>query len=191
MASGSPRRKHLLSTFGFSYEAESADIVEERFANESAHAMVERLALEKAMFVSNRYPNALILGADTAVVLGEDILGKPPNPEAAKQMLYRLSGETHSVLTGIALIHPSTSRARSAVESTDVTIDHLSDREIEDYVGTGSTMDKAGGYGIQDDRGALFVSRIDGDFYNVMGLPLHRLYQLLKLEFSDLISRSL
>ena len=103
-------------------------------------------------------------------------------------MLSRLSGNSHTVLTGIALVHEASGRSVTAVESTSVTFDELSQEEIAEYVSTGSPLDKAGAYGIQDDPGALFVSGIEGDFYNVMGLPLNRLYRLIKSDYGDFIS---
>lgn len=102
-------------------------------------------------------------------------------------MLRALQARTHTVYTGLALLHPASNRARTVVEATQVTFCALSDREIEHYVATGAPMDKAGAYGIQDDLGAVFVERIEGDYYNVVGLPLQRLYRLLRDEFADLI----
>jgi len=187
LASRSPRRQRLLATLGIPFEVRVADIPEVRLPDESPEKMVCRLAVEKATAVARNEESALFLGADTAVVLGEELFGKPADDIEARDMLQRLSGRTHVVLTGIALVHTRTARVRTAVEATEVIFDDLSSREIESYVATGSTMDKAGGYGIQDDRGALFVSGIRGDFYNVMGLPLRRLYRLLRTEFGDLI----
>ena len=105
----------------------------------------------------------------------------------AHTMLRRLSGETHTVFTGLALLHPASDRRVCAYEATRVTFAALSDEEIRTYVASGAPMDKAGAYGIQGDLGAVFVTRIEGDFYTVMGLPLHRLYRLLHDHFSDLI----
>lgn len=187
LASSSPRRQSLLSKVGFSFSCIPADLDEIQVENESAEVMVERLAIDKAQFIAQNHRNSLVLGSDTSVELGGEILGKPNSTDEAKHMLRRLSGQTHSVFTGIALVHLASARVISHVEQTKVTFATLSDKEIEDYVNTGSPMDKAGAYGIQDDQGAFFVQGISGDFYTVMGLPLHQLYVLLRTQFADLI----
>lgn len=151
-------------------------------------SIVQMLAAQKADPVAAAHPDALTLAADTIVALDGDILGKPSSREEARQMLRRLSGATHTVYTGIALVHPASARETTAVTATDVTFGTLSDEEIAAYVATGSPMDKAGSYGIQDDLGALFVERIDGDYYNVVGLPLRRLYLTLRETFGDLVA---
>ncbi len=190
LASGSPRRHHLLSTLDIPFETQRAEIVEQAADGETPSEMVVRLAREKARFVAASRPSCLVLGADTTVLLDDETLGKPDGPESAYRMLNKLSARSHTVLTGIALVHDATERISTAVESTTVSFDTLSDEEIQDYVQSGSPLDKAGAYGIQDDRGALFVTGIQGDFYNVMGLPLHRLYRLLKDDFSDLFAHA-
>ncbi len=187
LASGSPRRKHLLESLNIPFEVQVADIEEIRLPGENPAAMVTRLSREKAQAVSKVRIKSLVLAADTTVVLDGELLGKPRDKADSIQMLMRLSGRSHTVITGIALVHEQTGRLSTAFESTLVTFDSMSDTEIVDYVDTGSPLDKAGSYGIQDDRGALFVSRIEGDFFNVMGLPLNRLYRLLKTDFGDLI----
>lgn len=188
LASASPRRQQLLERIGFTFEVIPSD-VEERVPHGKAPSyVVQHLAELKAETVAGPRPEALTLGADTVVVLEEEILGKPADEEEARLMLRRLSGRTHTVLTGLALLHPASGRRMTAYESTRVTFAELEDAEIEAYVRTGSPLDKAGAYGIQDDRGALYVTRIDGDYYNVVGLPLHRLYTLLRKEFGDLFS---
>ena len=138
--------------------------------------------------ISHDHPEALTLGADTVVLLNGEVLGKPRSEAEARSMLGRLSGATHTVCTGLALLHPSSGRSVTGNEATQVTFAELSDEEIAGYVATGSPMDKAGAYGIQDDYGALFVSSIDGDYHNVVGLPLHRLYRMLTQHFADLMS---
>lgn len=158
--------------------------------NESPDAAVESIALQKAKPVSLAHPEALTFGADTVVVLEGEVLGKPHSETEARAMLHRLSGATHTVYTGLALLHPSSGRSVTDHEATQVTFAELEGGEITRYVATGSPMDKAGAYGIQDDYGALFVSRIDGDFYNVVGLPLHRLYRMLTEHFADLMEPS-
>jgi len=188
LASGSPRRHQLLATLGIPFEIRKAEIVEEILHDESASEMVLRLAVEKASAVAVSSSDCLVVGADTTVLLDHTTLGKPADSQGACRMLRQLSGRSHTVLTGIAIIHQATNRISTAVESTTVTFDSLSEEEIQDYVQSGSPLDKAGSYGIQDDRGALFVTGIQGDFFNVMGLPLHRLYRLLKDNFSDLLA---
>lgn len=187
LASGSPRRKHLLEALQIPFDIQAANIEEARLPDEHPAEMVTRLARMKAQAVSSVRKNSLVLAADTTVQLDEELLWKPANKADSIQMLQRLSGRSHTVLTGIALVHEESGRASTAFESTLVTFDDMCLEEIVDYVDTGTTLDKAGSYGIQDDRGALFVSRIEGDFFNVMGLPLNRLYRLLKTDFSDLI----
>ncbi|HCR49778.1 MAG TPA: septum formation protein Maf, partial [Bacteroidetes bacterium] len=134
----------------------------------------------------DQFPESLILAADTIVVLDEVILGKPKDPEEAFQMLKMLSGRSNTVFTGICLAQGISKRMVTAVEQSEVFFYPMSDIEIRRYVASGSPMDKAGAYGIQDDWGALFIERIEGDYYNVMGLPLHLLYKTLKLNFADL-----
>ena len=188
LASQSPRRRQLLQHLGFSFHVEASPF--EEVLPEQGHPaeIVQHLALEKARPVSTRHPEALTLAADTIVVLDDDILGKPIDQTDAVAMLRRLSGRSHTVYTGLALLHPSTDRCFVVFEATQVTFDTLQDEEIDAYVATGAPMDKAGAYGIQGDLGAVFVSRIEGDFYTVMGLPLHRLYRLLQDHYSDLIA---
>lgn len=188
LASGSPRRKYLLELLGLSFRVHVSDVDESIDPATPPAAMVEALAQRKAEAISATHPNALTLAADTIVVLGTEILGKPEDEEEAAHMLRCLSGQTHTVYTGIALHHPPSERYIAAHEATDVTFATMSEAEIAAYVANGSPMDKAGAYGIQDDQGALYIERIDGDYYCVMGLPLHRLYTVLKTHFADLLS---
>lgn len=149
--------------------------------------LVIALALRKAAQVARRRPSAIIIGADTTVAIDGVILGKPRDPDEAAAMLRRLSGRTHVVHTGVALIEHRSGRVAWGVEKTRVTFAKLLQVEIDAYVATRSPFDKAGGYGIQDDLGALLVERIEGDYYNVVGLPLRRLYELLVCSFADRI----
>lgn len=187
LASQSPRRKQLLRQLGLTFRVEPSPF--EETIPEDGHPadIVRHLALEKAEPISRRYPSALTLAADTVVVHDGAVLGKPNDAAEARAMLRRLSSETHTVFTGLALLHPASNRRIAAHEATRVTFAALSDEEIRAYVASGAPMDKAGAYGIQGDLGAVFVARIEGDFYTVMGLPLHRLYRLLHDQFSDLI----
>ena len=188
LASRSPRRHRLLEQIDLSFIVEPSATDETVPDGASPESVVQQLAVEKAQAVAARFPDALTLGADTIVVLENEILGKPRDEKEAHQMLRRLSGRTHTVFTGIALLHPPSGRQVTAYEQTAVTFAGLTDAEIAAYVATGSPMDKAGAYGIQDDQGALFISRIDGDYYNVVGLPLHRLYRVMKDSFADLLA---
>jgi septum formation protein len=188
LASQSPRRQHLLKQLGFSFVVMPSHVEEVVPAGLVPASVVEELAVQKVEPVSQRFPDALTLAADTIVVLDETILGKPTDEADAYALLQRLSGRTHTVFTGMALAHPATDRCVITHEATEVTFGNLSEEEITAYVASGDPMDKAGAYGIQD-FGAVFVARINGDFYNVMGLPLHRLYHLLRTEFTDLLVR--
>jgi septum formation protein len=188
LASASPRRRQLLTQMGLAFEVVASSIEESDDDAAMPESMVRRLATEKARDVAATRPDALVLGADTTVVLEQENLGKPQDADEARRMLARLSGETHVVYTGIALVHPASERVVVAVEQTLVTFASLSTHEIDAYVATGSPLDKAGAYGIQDDLGALFIRRIEGDYYNVVGLPVHRLYTLLRDRFGDLLA---
>ena len=188
LASASARRQQLLRNMGMRFEVCPSHVNERVETGVSPEDLVQILALRKARHVAAQRPDALTLGADTVVVLAGDMLGKPDSPAEAEQMLKRLSGATHSVYTGIALLHPPSNRTVQASERTDVTFHTLSAAEVADYVASGSPLDKAGAYGIQDSRGPFFVRRIDGDYYNVVGLPLHRFYRILKEHFSDLLT---
>ncbi len=188
LASGSPRRKQLLEQLGLDFTIQVSDADESFDPAWSPPDIAMRIATRKVEAISKLNPDALTLAADTIVVFGNEILNKPETPAEAVSMLSRLSGNKHQVYTGLALAHPKSGRQISAYEETDVYFSDMSSSEIEQYVASGSPMDKAGAYGIQDDRGALFVSRIEGDYYNVVGLPLHRLYKAIKESFSDLLT---
>lgn len=188
LASRSPRRRRLLDRIGMIFDVHVSDADETPPPGMTPERIAEEIAHRKAADVAANHPEALTLGADTIVVMDGRILDKPSTPAVAKETLQRLSGRTHVVYTGIALIHPATNRSVRSHEATHVTFADMDTTEIDAYVASGSPMDKAGAYGIQDDQGALFVRRIEGDYYNVVGLPLHRLYQTIKLQFSDLLA---
>jgi septum formation protein len=175
LASGSPRRKELLAYVVPAFEIVPSDIDET--ASGSPALQVEKLAVDKATDIAGRYPNAVVIGADTLVAVNNQVLGKPQDEEEAAAMLKQLSARTHTVYTGVAVI--SEGKAHTAVESTQVTFCRMSDDEIHDYIATGEPMDKAGAYGIQG-FGGKFITGIEGCFFNVMGLPLNRLYNMLK-----------
>ncbi|MDP4199095.1 MAG: Maf family protein [Bacteroidota bacterium] len=183
LASQSPRRAALVRLLGVRKIETIPANLEEVFDPERNPAEnVRLLALHKARHVAEQAAdvNAMVLGADTTVVVEGDVLNKPLDADDAVRMLQRLSGQTHTVYTGVALVDSHTKREHSFVESTDVSFRPLSENEIRSYVASGSPMDKAGAYGIQEDFGAVFVRHIDGDYYNVVGLPLCRLYVALK-----------
>ncbi len=189
LASRSPRRRKLLEQLGLDFTVQASTVEETVTPGLSPEHIVQTLAESKALDVAASHADALTLGADTLVVLDGHVLGKPADAEEARSMLRRLSGRTHTVYTGLALVHPASRRTCTAYEATMVTFAVLEPDEIDAYVASGSPMDKAGAYGIQDDLGAVFVRRIEGDYYNVVGLPLHRLYRLLRDDFTDLLVR--
>jgi len=192
LASASPRRAAILSSAGFQFKTISAAVDETRRRGESAEVYVRRLALEKARAVAGRVGRGgagvrrgytVVVGADTAVVVGPMVWGKPESRADARRMLRGLSGRAHQVLTGVALVvlggGSERVRERVFVEKTRVGFVRLSNVEIEEYVRTREPFDKAGAYAIQG-LGAKFVRRIEGCYFNVMGLPLARVYQELQ-----------
>lgn len=179
LASSSPRRKKLLEQLGFTLTIDPSSVEEVFDETLEPSIMARNLASLKAEEVARRHPSQIVLGADTIVVLDGLMLAKPTDAEDAKSMLRLLSGRSHQVWTGVSLIRQSSSTHVSFAECTEVQFAALSDHEIDAYVATGSPLDKAGAYGIQDDWGAVFISGIGGDYYNVVGLPLHALYRNL------------
>lgn len=176
LASGSPRRRELLTQAGFVFTVIPADIDESRLADEAPEAYVQRLALEKAQAIHQQHPNATVIGADTTVVCDGAILGKPADRGEAEQMLRRLSGRVHEVHTGIAVVSGAGERAQ--VETTRVYFSAIQEADLAHYLSTGDSLDKAGAYGIQG-YAARWIPRIEGDFFNVMGLPIAALVRLL------------
>ncbi|PSQ70158.1 MAG: septum formation protein Maf [Bacteroidetes bacterium QH_2_64_26] len=189
LASQSPRRRALLDRLEVPFRVRVSPADEALAGAPAPPEAVQTLGLRKAKPVSTDHPSALVLAADTVVAHDGDILNKPDDPAHAQTMLRRLSGTAHTVYTGMALVHAATDRTIATVGATDVVLGALSEAEIEAYVASGSPMDKAGGYGIQDHSAPLFVKRIDGDYYNVVGLPLRRLYTTLHQEFGDLLTQ--
>ena len=182
LASASPRRRELLAQLGMAFELLVADIDETLKSEEPADAYVRRMARDKARAALGRMParRAPVLGADTAVVVDRQILGKPADRQTAAAMLRRLSGGEHEVLTAVAIVggEGDARREAIAVSRTIVTFRPLSDREIDDYWTTGEPRDKAGGYAIQG-VGAIFIEAIRGSYSGVMGLPLYETARLL------------
>lgn len=199
LASASPRRQDLLQSAGISFVVQPADVDETPLAKESARECAERLAKEKALAVWQKRPEDLVLGADTVVVVDDVILGKPADAEDAARMLRMLSGRVHQVITGVCFAGANGPRARSrgqgpgdrktnliedteirtASETTLVTMSGISDREIRDYVATGEPMDKAGAYAIQG-IASRWIPRIEGDYSNVVGLPVALVYRMMR-----------
>ncbi len=180
LASRSPRRRHLLHQIGLSFQVRESGIAEEYQSHLTPSAYVRLLSQRKAAAVASTVENAFVVGADTIVVLGKTILEKPLDEADAEKMLYALSGRTHEVLTGFTILDRPSNRSVTEVERTKVTFRKLGKEEIRDYVRSGSPMDKAGAYGIQDDYGAVFVARVEGCFYNVVGFPLAKFYTTMQ-----------
>ena len=181
LASASPRRRELLQTAGLQFSVRVSDADETIPPNTPPHEAVQLLAKQKAAAVAKLCPKDLVIGADTVVTLDGDILGKPRDAADAARMLRMLSGKTHDVFTGVCLMHAG--KAETFFEQTCVTFYPLTDGEIADYIATGEPMDKAGAYGIQG-RGCTLVKKINGDYFNVVGLPVAALYR--KLEEANL-----
>ncbi len=182
LASASPRRKELLNQAGYEFKVVPANIPEERLPDEDPTAFVTRLAQEKAQSVFDQLNRdapgdpLLVLGADTIVLTHNEILGKPQDAEDAARMLRVLSGHTHQVITGICLI--SMQKTEVAAETTAVTMREISEAEIFAYIATGEPMDKAGAYAIQG-YAARWIPRIEGCYFNVVGLPLARVAAMI------------
>jgi septum formation protein len=176
LASASPRRAELLRAAGLPFDIQAADVDERRLAGEAPDAYVRRLATAKAAMVARSHPERVVVGADTAVVVGDDILGKPTDSADAGRMLRVLSGRDHSVLTGLAVWQGA--RRLEAVDSTAVRFRPLTTDEISWYVASGEPHDKAGAYAIQG-LASRFVEHIGGSYSNVVGLPVARLYAML------------
>jgi septum formation protein len=176
LASSSPRRAALLRQIGFAFEVIPSGIDEELNGCNSPVQSVLHLSERKARRVAEQARSGIIVGADTVVILDGHRLGKPRDRQEAKDMLWRLSGKEHLVYTGFTLLHVPSERETSDYEVTRVKFRPLEEDEVHSYVRSGSSLDKAGAYGIQDDYGAVFVERIDGCYYNVMGFPLTKFY---------------
>ncbi len=182
LASASPRRAEILRNAGIAFETHAAVLDESRRPGELRADYVRRLALAKARTVAGAHHDSgdsIFIGADTVVVVGDEILGKPASPDDARRMLRLLSGAVHEVHTGLAVVRRPGAMEGLIEEVTRVTFAPLSDHDIESYIATGEPFDKAGAYGIQG-IGGRYVTRVEGCFFNVMGLPLARLWSLLR-----------
>jgi septum formation protein len=189
LASASPRRREILQNAGITFTVQAADIPEVPMDGEPPKAYAERLAREKALAVFGQRPADCVLGADTIVVVDNAILGKPRDPDDAVRMLRLLSGRQHQVITGVCLVGPGTSVASSQIpvpgfvdvrsETTQVFVGNVEKNEVRKYVETGEPMDKAGAYAIQG-HASRWISRIEGDYFNVVGLPVSLVYRMLQ-----------
>ncbi len=177
LASSSPRREKLLREAGLDFIVEPSHLEEHVDEKLKPNELVVELAKMKAIHVASKHPEDIVIGADTIVVFENKILGKPTDEEDAYRMLKLLSGERHTVYTGVALVKGE--KIHSFVSATDVSIKHLSDLEIKDYIKTGEPMDKAGSYAIQGEGGKI-VDHYKGDFFTIVGLPLKDLLEALK-----------
>ncbi len=181
LASASPRRAAILTAVGWEYEKEIADIDETELPDENPEDYVRRLAREKAEAVAEKFTDALVLGADTIVVIENQIVGKPKDTADARRMLKLLSGNWHEVLTGVALVKVTggISEMKVDLQKTRVKFAELADAEIEFLIERGEPLDKAGAYAVQA-QAALFIEEIEGDYWNVVGLPVRLVYKLSK-----------
>ena len=179
LASKSYRRQKLLEKIGLSFEIIPSNVENHSQNFSSPEEMVKILSLDKARAVASKVNDGIVIGADTIVVFNGKILGKPKNEEDAENMLKRFSNNTHEVITGIAVIDAKNGREMVDCVKTKVTMRRLCDDEIKKYVASGEPLDKAGAYGLQDKAG-VFVEKVDGCFYNVVGLPLSRLTEMLR-----------
>ena len=179
LASNSPRRRELLRQIGIVFTSDPADVDESILPGEGAAAYAVRVALDKARVAAARAGNGTVIAADTIVVLGDAILGKPADARDAERMLGMLSGRMHRVISGLAIVDAKTGRTRTGSASTSVWFRDLTPGEIRSYVLTGEPLDKAGAYGIQE-KGALLVEKIEGCYFNVVGLPLSLLRSMLR-----------
>ena len=186
LASASPRRAELLRNAGLAFRVEVSNLEEAPEPGEAPDAYARRLARDKARVVAARCPGELVLAADTIVVAGDHLLEKPRDPADAARMLRLLSGRSHQVTTGVCLASLETRNEKLETlfedvrsETTQVTFAPLTEEEIQAYVATGQTMDKAGAYGIQE-FASRFVTRVEGCYFNVVGLPVQLVYRMLR-----------
>ena len=179
IASESPRRKELFKKTGLKFRVIPPRVAEDISAGLKPASFAKRLALKKAEAVAAKHRDSVVIGADTIVVSGKRIMGRPSGKKEAAEMLKNLSGRAHRVITGIAVVDGKTGRKKTKAVETKVFFRRLSKKEIKKYVDSGETLDKAGSYGIQGGA-AFFVKKIEGDYYNVMGLPLCELSLMLR-----------
>jgi septum formation protein len=179
LASSSPRRRELLASIALDFDVMPSHVPEVRAVTESAAEYVQRLSREKAAEIARQHPSRWIVAADTTVLLGDELLEKPSDPDDARRMLAALSGKTHTVFTGVTLQNVEKSWLETELAETSVTMLAMRPADIEWYVGTGEPLDKAGAYAAQG-RGGIFIDSIHGSFTNVVGLPLAVLFGMLR-----------
>ncbi len=179
LASASPRRKRLLKLLGLEFRIIPSDIPEKLNPRYKPKRQAEILSLQKARAVAAKQNNALVIGADTLVIIDMEVIGKPKDAKDARRILKKLSGRTHSVITGFTIIDTASKKTVSKSVETKIRFKKLNDREIKNYVEKEKPFDNAGAYMIQE-RGSVLVEKIEGDYFNVVGLPLHRLSEELK-----------
>jgi septum formation protein len=176
LASGSPRRAEIMRSVGWEFEKDVPDIDEAELPGETPEDYVVRLACEKAELIAKKHPDKIVLGADTTVVIGGQIVGKPVDLADARRMVEMLAGNWHEVLTGVAIV--SAGKASAALQRTRVKFVEMNDAEIDFLVAVGDPLDKAGAYAVQA-QAALFIEEIEGDYWNVVGLPISLVYSLV------------
>lgn len=176
LASQSPRRKEILEMIGITFSIEVANVDETMNLDNDLTIEIQKLAYKKAKAIADKQSNSVVVGADTIVVIDNEVLGKPINEEDAYKMLQQLSGRMHQVITGVCVLNQGVST--TFFNSSDVVFNEMTDEEIWKYIKSKEPMDKAGAYGIQG-IGGCFIKEIKGDFYSIMGLPLSSLYKIL------------
>jgi septum formation protein len=179
LASKSPRRRKLLKQINLNFKSFTVDMEEKIKPGEKPSVSVKRLSKEKLEIARQKVNHGIIITADTIVVLNKKVIGKPKDKQEAKRFLKNLSGKVHTVYTGFSIYNSENKMLLTDYEKTLVEFRKLTAKEIDDYIKSGSPMDKAGAYGIQDDFGAVFIKKINGCYYNVVGLPLTKVYQTL------------
>jgi len=179
LASASPRRKELLEKIGLRFEVEPSNYEEDMHSGLEPHEFAQKISLEKAKVVASKHKNSIVIAADTFVVFGGKILGKPHTEKEAREMLKAISGKSHSVITGFSIIDTGENKTLSKSVETKIYIRKLTLAKIDAYVKSKEPLDKAGAYAIQG-LGAVFVEKIEGDYFNVIGLPLSALTEALK-----------
>ena len=181
LASKSKQRKKLLKIIGLDFEIEESNYIEDMTEKLPAYKLAQKLALGKAMDVAKKHKDAIIIGADTFMILEKEFIGKPHTLQEAKKILKKISGKKHKFITGIAIIDTKRNKVFTDYEITDIWFKKLSNKEIESYIKTNEPLDKSGGYTIQG-IGAIFVEKINGNYDNAIGLPVGKIYKhLLKL----------
>ena len=179
LASASPRRKELLEKIGLRFKVEPSNYEEDIPSELEPHELAQKISLEKAKVVASKHQNVIVIAADTFIVFGGQILGKPHTEKEARKMLEAISGKSHSVITGFSIIDTDKNKTLSKSVETKIYIRKLTLAEIDAYVKSKEPLDKAGAYAIQG-LGAVFVEKIEGDYFNVIGLPLSALTEALK-----------